>query len=115
MAQTHATRNSPHTLHEGLGGHQAQLLPPLQVLHNAPALDAGSGTQRFCSQLLLDPVGRAPSAGSQVGVGGVVQEGERARGARSGLLKAPNWLGTASPQSHQAAASGIFYFILFLF
>ena len=45
----------PRTLCEGLGGRQAQLLPALEVVHNAPALDAGCGAQHLGHQLSLHP------------------------------------------------------------
>lgn len=49
------SRGAPGALDEGLGGRQAQLLPPLEVLHDAPALDAGHRAQHLRQQLNLHP------------------------------------------------------------
>ena len=73
------SRGAPGAFNEGLGGCQAQLLPPLEVLHDAPALDAGHRAQHLRQQLNFHP-GDRQAPRSQEAPGKVLQKG-RAPGA----------------------------------
>ena len=79
----------PGGLYEGPRGRQAQLLSPLQVLHDAPALDAGCGAQHLRHRRRLGPGDREGphmqdgSPGTRAGGGG------SPGGVRGNLRKVP--------------------------